>query len=252
MSCRDARHRQALPLYEAGLLDPEESRRFELHLLECPSCAQDLMDMLPVVAAVREMRSPFEDELAPVPIRLFIRRHWATLAAAAAAVVLALVLYFHYLPQLDWRSASLPMADINHVLQEMSRHIREGYPADSGPPAVRPAAEDYQAGRYREALEKSSLLLQQGSREPAVVLLAARCHLALGQPGHALSLMAAHPVGSGDPAYADQLWLEAEAYLRLRRPEAARPLLVQLSARPGPYQASARRLLDLLPAPHGP
>lgn len=248
MSCRDAKYRRTLPLYEAGLLDPEESRRFELHLLECPSCAHDLMDMLPVVAAVREMRSPFEDELAPVPFWQFVRRHWIAVAAAAAAVVLALALYFHFLPQLDWRTANLPMADINHVLQEMSRHTRAGYPAESGPPDIRQAALDFQAGRYGEALEKASLLLHQGSREPAAVLLAARCHLALGRPAEALSLMAGHPAVPGDPAYADRLWVEAEAYLRLRRPQEARPLLELLAARPGPYQASARRLLDLLPA----
>ena len=249
MSCREARYRKNLPLYEAGLLDPEESRRLEAHLLECPDCALDLVDMLPVVEAIREMRSPFEDELAPVPFWLFVRRHWVAVAAAAAAVVLALALYFHYLPQLDWRSASLPMADINHVLQEMSRHTREGYPADSGPPDTRQAAVDFQAGRYAQALEKTRLLLLQGNREPEVVLLAARCHLALGQAGEALALLASHPAGPADPAYADQLWLEAEAYLRLRRPQEARPQLEQLASRPGPYQASARRLLDLLPAP---
>jgi tetratricopeptide (TPR) repeat protein len=249
MSCRDARHRHSLPLYEAGLLDPVESRRFESHLLECPGCAQDLMDMLPVVSAIREMRSPFEEELAPLPFWLFVRRHWAAVAAAAAAVVLALTLYFHYLPQLDWRSATPPTADINHVLQEMSRHAREGYPADTDPPGIRQAAVDFQAGRFPQALDKSQLLLRQGSREPAVVLLAARCQLALGQPGPALALLADHPAGPGDPAYADQLWLQAEAYLRLRRPQEAKPLLEQLAARPGPYQASARRLLGLLSDP---
>lgn len=248
MSCRDARFRKALPLYEAGLLDPEESRRLEAHLLECPDCAQDLVDMLPVVEAIREMRSPFEDELAPVPFWLFVRRHWAAVAAVAAAVVLALALYFYYLP-LDWPSARLPMADINHVLLEMSRHTREGYPADSGPPATRQAAVDFQAGRYAQALQKTRLLLLQGNREPDVVLLAARCHLALGQAGEALALLVDHPAGPGDPAYADQLWLEAEAYLRLRRPQEARPQLEQLANRPGPYQASAKRLLDLLPPP---
>ena len=67
-------------------------------------------------------------------------------------------------------------------------------PPTPDPPDIRQAAVDFQAGRYGQALEKTRLLLRQGNREPAVVLLAARCHLALGQPGQALALMANHPV----------------------------------------------------------
>jgi hypothetical protein len=152
------------------------------------------MDMLPVVSAIREMRSPFEEELAPVPFWLFVRRHWAAVAAAAAAVVLALVLYFHYLPQLDWRSASPPTADINHVLQNV---VARGGAIPPTPIRLTSGRPGGLPGRtFEQALV--GLLLRQGSREPAVVYFAARCH----PPSANLTACPAGrpPAGPGDPS----------------------------------------------------
>ena len=36
MNCRDSRIKRLLPLYEAGLLSPQEAGEVETHLLSCP------------------------------------------------------------------------------------------------------------------------------------------------------------------------------------------------------------------------
>jgi anti-sigma factor RsiW len=252
MICEDSRYRRQIPLYEAGLLSPEENRRLETHLLECPACAQDLYEMQPVIEAIGEMRSPFEEESVPLTFWRFVRRNWMAVAAAATVAVVAFTLYFTYLPRLDWHASSMPTADINRILQDMSRHIREAYPPVTDGPDLQRSAADYQAGRYAEALALAQAMLHRGNQDSAVVLLAVRCHLALHQPDQALAVLADHPVGPGQPAHDDQLWLQSEALLRLRKPAAAVPLLRQLADQPGPYQASARELLRLLNAPPAP
>lgn len=246
MICPDSRHRRRIPLYEAGLLSPEESRQMESHILECPVCAHDLYEMQPVIEVIGEMGSPFEEATGRLTVGQFIRRHWMAVAAAATVAVMAFTLYFLYLPQLDWHASPPPTADIHRILQDMSRHVREAYPPVTNGPDLRQSAAAYQAGRYAESLAAAQAVLRQDDRNSAAVLLVVRCHLALDQPDQALAVLAAHPFGPDQPDYADHLWLQSEALLRLQKPDAAVPLLQLLAAQPGPYQAPSRQLLRLL------
>jgi hypothetical protein len=50
--CIDTTSGELLAAYEIGLLTPEEQTRFEVHLVECPACQEELYESAPMMAAL--------------------------------------------------------------------------------------------------------------------------------------------------------------------------------------------------------
>jgi|GEM_PF-5082784 len=248
MSCPAPRWKRSIPLYEAGLLEPEETAALERHLLECPECSLDVFGMQPVIECLQE-RDDLQSAGPRRTLTVFIRRHrsWATAAVLLMAAAIAYGL-FRYLPRWLPLPPTSPAADISRVFQEVDFSQLRPPLADRSPaPAYRQALDRFEAADYRSCLEWLSPVLAEEPVDPAAVLLASRCRLALGEKAEALDLLNRHPVGRGEVYFREYEWLKVEALLGLGRRHEARAILQELSATPGAYQDQSGRLLQLLP-----
>ena len=245
MSCPAPEWKRRIPFYEAGLLEPAEAARLECHLLECPECSLDVFGMQPVIERLRE-RDDLAAGRAPAPF--FQRHRWLAAAAvlvAAAALTCGLYLY---LPRSLPAPPASPSADISRVFHEVDFSQLRPPLADRSPlPLYQQALQRFETGDCRACLELLAPVLARDPADPASVLLAARCRLGLGETAGALDLLTRCPVGRDAVYYHEYLWLKAEGLLGTGRKAEARALLEELAGSPGPYQAKAGRLLELLP-----
>jgi len=102
MKCTDQEKAKLIGSYELGLLSREEKERFEAHLLECDACFQDLYELSPAVAMLREegmvpsgeMGLSDETEVPRGDGGSFpwARRRWVYVVSGVAAAGLACVL----------------------------------------------------------------------------------------------------------------------------------------------------------------
>lgn len=247
MSCSARQWKRKLPLYESGVLTPAEERRLDAHLLACPDCAEELYHMIPVIAAVREMEAPALPDSAPDAAERWWVFRWVFAAAAIVVVAVFSVTLILLIPKLHSLPPATSTADINRIFEAMDRDRPETYPADLfRNPLFIDALKEFQAGRYEECWRRCQGMLENQGGTPGVVILAARAGLALNRPRQVQQLLERYPVTAESDSYSDYLWIKALTLLRQSRRAETLRCLRELAAKPGPNQAGARELLDLL------
>ena len=95
MSCTDPETGQLIGSYELKLLSEEELKRFEMHVMHCDHCFQDLYRTTPLISRMTTSDTATRNRSA-VPASANHRRWWigtALVATAAAALLIA------YLPR---------------------------------------------------------------------------------------------------------------------------------------------------------
>lgn len=244
MNCRDSRIKRLLPLYEAGLLNLQEAGEVETHLLSCPGCAEEMFAMQPVITAIRGMESPLDSFEEPGFLVRFVSLRWASVATAAALLVVVCTSAWLLLP--GWLSTPPhpPAADLARSLQHLEQMGMDDYaslaPSDS---RFVTALDLFRQNRALDALAAVTPALPPVGQSSPAVHLAARCHLALDQPEAARRLLAQHPVPPGNTRYRDFLWIRAVASLRRGRHDAAIADLEELARHPGINQEASADLL---------
>lgn len=200
--------------------------------------------MQPVITAIREMDNPLEAaESSGFLVRLLSLR-WASVAVAAALLVLVCGAAWLLLP--GWLSSPphAPAADLSRAMQQLERLGMEDYSTRAaGDARLLAALELFRRNRPAAALDAAVALLPPAGEISLAVHLAARCQLALDRPAAAARLLAEHPVPPTHPLYRDYLWVRAVAALGQGRHEAAVADLETLARQPGINQ---RESVDLL------
>jgi|GEM_PF-1101721 len=247
MSCRNIHYKRLLPLYEADRLDDETRREVEAHILECPHCARELFDMLPVMEVIRELESPFPEALL-VPRRwAFFSFRWQSLAALFLLVAMVSLLSLVVIPNLKYMPASLPTADLNRILRQMEQQqwVTVPEPAENGR-MVSEAWRLYRAERYEDCLALIEGQLGQSANHMEYRVLAARCHLALKAPRRACDVLEDVEATPDDPFYDEMLFLKAQALLENGRVEAAVQCLILLVDRGEDYSVESKQILEMI------
>jgi hypothetical protein len=247
MSCRNIHYKKLLPLYEAGRLDGETRREMEAHLLECPHCASEYYEMIPVMETIRDMESPFPEAI-PLPRRwtLFTFR-WKAMAALFLLVTMVSLLSLVVIPNLSYLPRTLPTADLNRILKQMEEQQWSTVPepVENGRLISR-AWQLYRAERYEECLRLVAQQADDSANHAESRVLAARCHLALNQPDQAREVLLAYDAGPKDPYFTEILFLKAQAYLETGQVEAAVQCLTLLVDRGGEYSDESRQILEMI------
>lgn len=247
MSCRNVHYKRLLPLYEADRLDTETKKEVEAHILECPHCAREVYEMIPVMEAIRELESPFPEALV-VPRRwAFLTFRWQSLAALFLLVVMVSLLSLVVIPNLKYMPVSLPTADLNRILRQMDQQqwLTVPEPVENGR-MVSEAWRLYRAERYRDCLALTEQHIDQSVNHTEYRVLAARCHLALDEPRQARDALQAQETEPGDPFYSEILFLKAQALLETGRVEAAVQCLTLLVDRGEDYSAESHAILEMI------
>ena len=103
--CNDKRYRDLIHAWELGLLSDDERREFELHLMECPACFEDVQRFRREAEALRTDAS-VADRLQSLvrPVKPGRYRRLIPLAVAAAAVIALLII--------PWRISFTPTDEV--------------------------------------------------------------------------------------------------------------------------------------------
>lgn len=236
--------KRLLPVYEAGLLEPEDRRRLEEHLLECAECAADVYEMIPVIETVRgteysqQLASDFETS------RSFVRMNWRWIMSAAAITIVLSCAFMIFWQRFGPVSSEASPANFHAVFEKLTGDrldlaIRQA----SDNETFREALLNYQQGDCSRCVDLASQGLAEDPGDPGLLLLTVRCLVRADRAEKALGLLHSHPLPSQSPFQEDARWLELEALIRLDRMPEATACLEELAARPGKYQEAARQLL---------
>jgi len=247
MSCQKGKWKRMLSLYEAGLLDDSSIRNFESHILECPDCADELYDMMPVIESIGEMETPFIELAQPAPLWRIFSFRWTAVVAFVLLAVTITALTLVVIPNLKYLPQTMPSADLSRIFMEMEQRNPEyDDPALLEDPNFSEALKLYQENNLEDCLLKCDAILKKGRSLSGVVLLAARCHLRLKETHHALTLLTQYPVSPQDPNFQEYLFLKARSLLGSGHRQAAVNCFKKLVSLKGPYIREAERVLNLL------
>lgn len=87
MTCTNPEMGKLIGRYEFDLLSAEEKNRFELHIMECEACFEDLYSLTPAVKAMRENAELYLEKLAAKePFYTKLKRSWDEGVEALSAV----------------------------------------------------------------------------------------------------------------------------------------------------------------------
>ncbi len=201
--------------------------------------------MQPVITAIRGMESPLDSVEEPGFLVRFVSLRWASVATAAALLVVVCTSAWLLLP--GWLSTPPhpPAADLARSLRHLEQMGMDNY-AGQAPSDSRfvTALALFRQNRARDALAAVTPALPPAGQSAPAVHLAARCHLALDQPEAAARLLAQHPVPPGNACYRDYLWIRAVTALYRGRHDAAIADLEELARHPGVNQEASAELLQ--------
>jgi len=261
--------------FEHDLLDEEERRRLEEHLLECDACFAELERGARVAATFRDHapellralnRGPAATDAGAPALRRFGRlvqvgltglRRPAILASVLAAAVVAIVLLRPHPGRLDitqWARFPTDVAVTADVRGASGPEVGAP-PAEAGAetPAAGPDELDeliatgrghIAAGNYGSAERFLSAARERAPESPEVAWLLGLA-LALGAAPERAIVPLEFAAASPDSATATlALWILANCHLRLEQADRAVQRLEEVRAGGGPYAEEAGRVLE--------
>ncbi len=240
-SCLDE---SAIRRYVAGRLSRDDEYRIDLHLVDCPMCADAVEGarLIPEEAAERHLLSldmRFRSRVAEKP--RWFGGSWLPYLAAAALVIVAFgVSKWASRPSVNKQLADKYFKPYSSIIPQ-PRH--NGSPSD-----LAGALAEYELGNYGEAGDRLRTILE---REPGNTLASfylGIIHLARHEHAGAQPLLEAVRSSGDGRLTGAATWYLALSYLSGDRVDSARALLKELSASDTFYAEKSRQLLRELDA----
>jgi tetratricopeptide (TPR) repeat protein len=269
--CSNGSQGALLARYELGTLNEAERNRFEEHLLDCQFCSDALMEMLPLMATLRQNRQAIVSSLhrdgisfnalreellaeARIPrVRLWSRAGelfnqlraafarpvvWAPAALCAAAALL-LVMQLQKQPSFTADHYGLTFKKAPYEAQ-----VWRGEPADAAVESFNQGMQSYLANDYASAIKllKKAVALEP-ERGTWWMFLGISSYLDRRAPDAVAALTRAVALTEYD-LKTESLWYLAQAHVLDGHKDQALPLLKQLSEQQNPYSGEAHDLLN--------
>jgi len=234
-----------ISLFLNGEMPPEEMDAMLDHLEACPECRAAFDDLLKFKTLAPEIRSELSGgffkfaALSPA----LRRRAWLFGAAAAAVVVLVAGLFI--LRHVALRQLGGPLADLmeTEAIAYVPPAARGGEAAPDDARERMMAA--YVGADYERFIAGAAEWLKRHPDDEGVMLHAGVAAYLEGRHSIA-AIYLQWAVETGGPPRPEEEWYLANALLRQRQYDAARPLLEHLSQLEHPYAARARAILAAL------